>query len=126
MKRVLFLLFVTLVSSASAFAPPSRQTSSIRQQTSTTELAEGRRWNFNEGKAPWGLKRNAEIWNGRVAQVAFTLTFLQELIQGKGVFVGLAEKDPVNIACLGIFAVGTLGLTAFLALQGDDEYREEV
>jgi hypothetical protein len=40
--------------------------------------------------------------------------------------VGLAEKDPVNIACLGIFAVGTLGLTAFLALQGDDEYREEV
>ena len=78
MKRVLFLLFVTLVSSASAFAPPSRQTSSIRQQTSTTELAEGRRWNFNEGKAPWGLKRNAEIWNGRVAQVRLSYLLLTD------------------------------------------------
>jgi hypothetical protein len=28
-----------------------------------------RRWNFNEGRAPWGLAKNAEIWNGRVAQV---------------------------------------------------------
>jgi hypothetical protein len=34
----------------------------------TSRLYE-RRWNFNEGQSPWGLKRNAEIWNGRVAQV---------------------------------------------------------
>ena len=30
-----------------------------------------RRWNFNDGHSPWGLKINAEIWNGRVAQVGF-------------------------------------------------------
>jgi hypothetical protein len=28
-----------------------------------------RQWNFNEGRSPWGLKKNAEIWNGRAAQV---------------------------------------------------------
>ena len=38
---------------------------------STTALME-RRWNFNEARGPWGLKKNAEIWNGRVAQVRFT------------------------------------------------------
>jgi hypothetical protein len=71
-KRVLFLLFVALVSSASAFAPPASSVSiSIRQKQAptTTELSEGRRWNFNEGRSPWGMKRNAEIWNGRMAQV---------------------------------------------------------
>ena len=35
---------------------------------SSTALQE-RRWNFNEGQGPWGLKKNAEIWNGRMAQV---------------------------------------------------------
>lgn len=71
-KRVLFLLFVVLVSSASAFAPPATSIS-IRQEAapSTTELFEGRRWNFNEGRSPWGMSRNAEIWNGRLAQVCF-------------------------------------------------------
>jgi hypothetical protein len=33
-----------------------------------TSLSE-RRWNFNEGQGPFGLKKNAETWNGRVAQV---------------------------------------------------------
>ena len=37
--------------------------------TSTTALSEGRQWNFNEGRGPYGFKKNAEIWNGRVAQV---------------------------------------------------------
>jgi hypothetical protein len=37
----------------------------------STALSE-RRWNFNEGRAPWGMSKNAEIWNGRVAQVRRT------------------------------------------------------
>ena len=42
--------------------------------SSTTSLNE-RRWNFNEGQSPWGLKKNAETWNGRVAQVRFFFCF---------------------------------------------------
>ena len=38
------------------------------KSTSTTALA-GRQWNFNEGRGPYGFKKNAEVWNGRVAQV---------------------------------------------------------
>jgi hypothetical protein len=26
--------------------------------------------NFNDGKSPFGLKKNAEIWNGRIAMVS--------------------------------------------------------
>ena len=41
---------------------------------SSTLLFE-RRWNFNEGQGPFGLKKNAEIWNGRVAQVGSSHRF---------------------------------------------------
>jgi hypothetical protein len=44
-------------------------TTSITSSTSSTQLQE-RQWNFNEGQGPFGLKKNAEIWNGRVAQVS--------------------------------------------------------
>lgn len=54
--------------------------------------------------------------------MAFVIVFIQELIQGKGVFDGLAQGDPVNIAFLGLFAVSLFGLTAWLAIQGDDDY----
>ena len=54
--------------------------------------------------------------------MAFVFVFLQELIQGKGVIQGIQEGDPLNIAGLAIFAVSALGLTAFLAIQGDDDY----
>lgn len=54
--------------------------------------------------------------------MAFVTVFLQELIQGKGVFVGLAQSDPVNFAVLGMFGVSLVGLTAWLALQGDDDF----
>ena len=37
-------------------------------ELSSTALSE-RRWNFNEGQGPFGMKKNAETWNGRVAQV---------------------------------------------------------
>lgn len=73
----LLSLFVVslLVASTSAFCPPkttntlnTRTTFDAAPHTTTTQLAE-RQWNFNEGRSPWGLKKNAEIWNGRLAQV---------------------------------------------------------
>lgn len=129
-KRALFVLAFALVAASSvssAFAPASSTNvlarcaaqPSLRSVTSSTALSE-RRWNFNEGRAPWGMKKNAEIWNGRVAQMAFTLTLLQELITGKGVIQGLQEGDPVNLAFLGVAVASTLGLTAFLAIKGKE------
>jgi hypothetical protein len=44
-----------------------RTTITSSTKTATTLLE--RRWNFNEGQGPFGLKKNAETWNGRVAQV---------------------------------------------------------
>lgn len=40
-------------------------------QTTSPIVLQERRWNFNEGQSPWGMKKNAEIWNGRFAQVRF-------------------------------------------------------
>jgi hypothetical protein len=48
-------------------SPLTRVSPSAARPTSSA-LSE-RQWNFNEGQAPWGLKKNAEKWNGRVAQV---------------------------------------------------------
>ena len=42
--------------------------SSPMMKVTSTQLQE-RQWNFNEGQGPFGMKKNAEIWNGRVAQV---------------------------------------------------------
>jgi len=72
-----FALLVLLVSSISTDAFVQRTSgldrirtvpSSSTPQQWNSALSE-RRWNFNDGQAPWGLKKNAEIWNGRVAQV---------------------------------------------------------
>ena len=54
--------------------------------------------------------------------MAFVVVFLQELIQGHGIVEGLQKGDPVNLAGVGVFAVSLVGLTAWLALQGDDDY----
>jgi hypothetical protein len=81
-KPILLALtaLLALTTTSSAFVSPSSSSSRLSQpavlsrssqpvgSTSTTALSE-RRWNFNSGQAPWGLKKNAEIWNGRVAQV---------------------------------------------------------
>merc|ERR1711957_808359 len=87
--------------------------------SSTTALS-GRQWNFNDGRSPWGLKNNAEIWNGRVAQMAFVVTLLQETITGKGVVRSLQDGDLVGYIFLGLAIVSTLGLTAWLAIKGDE------
>ena len=54
--------------------------------------------------------------------MAFVIVMLQELISGKGIIAGLQEGDPANIAGVAAFAVTVVGLTGFLALQGDDDY----
>eukprot|EP00542_Grammatophora_oceanica_P014305 CAMPEP_0194044214 /NCGR_PEP_ID=MMETSP0009_2-20130614/15713_1 /TAXON_ID=210454 /ORGANISM="Grammatophora oceanica, Strain CCMP 410" /LENGTH=155 /DNA_ID=CAMNT_0038688667 /DNA_START=93 /DNA_END=560 /DNA_ORIENTATION=- len=120
------LVVLCLVVSGAAFAPQSltkgvkkqpSTTNEILPQATPTQLSE-RRWNFNDFRSPWGVKRNAEIWNGRIAQIAFVITFLQELIQGKGVIQGIQEGDPINLAMLGLAVVSTVGFTAFLASKG--------
>lgn len=68
----LLVALVALISSTQAFCTPpnipAKNKFALIRTCSSTQLAE-RRWNFNEGRSPWGLKTNAEIWNGRVAQV---------------------------------------------------------
>jgi len=71
----LCVLFAGFLSTTTeAFVPPSSPlpTRLMHQHaTTTTSVLNERKWNFNEGQSPWGLKKNAEIWNGRVAQVRF-------------------------------------------------------
>ena len=55
-------------------------------------------------------------------KMTFVLVFLQELIQGKGVVQRIQEGDPTNIAGVIAFVLATVGLTGWLALQGDDDY----
>lgn len=74
---VLFALLsvLALASNIEAFVPsksvtsrtPFSSTAPVAEESST-QLFE-RQWNFNEGQSPWGMKINAETWNGRVAQV---------------------------------------------------------
>lgn len=68
-RRFSLFVLVVLFASACAFAPRTTTSrSAVATTSSSTQLAE-RQWNFNEGRSPWGLKKNAEIWNGRIAQV---------------------------------------------------------
>merc|ERR1712113_962217 len=86
-----------------------------------------RQWNFNEGRGPFGLKKNAEIWNGRVAQMAFVIIFLQELVSGKGVLIGLREGNIFNYIMLGLTGITIIGLSGYLAFKGtDDEIKRTI
>ena len=40
-----------------------------------------RRWNFNDGQSPWGMKKNAELWNGRFAQVSSVVHQVEILLR---------------------------------------------
>lgn len=75
----LFVVVLALwMDTAAAFCSAPKPVSIVRTSSvsfnptgtspSSTALAE-RRWNFNDGQSPWGMKKNAETWNGRVAQV---------------------------------------------------------
>jgi len=80
-----------------------------------------RRWNFNEARGPFGLKNNAEIWNGRLAQMAFITVLLQELITGKGIFKSYNDGDTIAYVMLGFAVLSTVGLTIFLAFKGEEK-----
>jgi len=101
-----------------AFPNPNTAISSPME--TKTVLME-RRWNFNEAREPWGMKKNAEIWNGRVAQMGFTVVLLQELVTGKGVVAGLSDGDFISYALLGATGLTVIGLTVFLAIKGKEK-----
>lgn len=113
--------FVQTTRSSAAASFSSARPFPFAGDSSTTQLSE-RRWNFNEGQSPWGMKMNAETWNGRVAQIAFVWIFLQELVTGKGVFQGLEEGNWFFLLNAGLFGILVVGLTGWLAIQGDDDY----
>jgi hypothetical protein len=124
-----FVILVQNVISSIAFVPTQKsnlsnlssptRSSEAKSLPRSTPLSE-RRWNFNEGRGPWGFKKNAEIWNGRAAQMGFTILLLQELITGKGVIAALNDGDMLSYVLLGVGGVTVLGLTAFLAAKGKD------
>ena len=131
---VTVLLFALAGSRTHAFTPALIQVKSvtvtcrskthcrtIASSSTTTSLSMGRRWNFNESRGPFGLKKNAEIWNGRVAQMGFVIVLLQELVTGKGVITGLQEGNPFNVAMAGATFAAIAGLTVFLAIKGKEE-----
>jgi hypothetical protein len=128
MKQFLTLVLLAAPACTTAFVPPTttslitksttQNTVPIAQQSSTS-LSE-RQWNFNNGRSPFGLKKNAEIWNGRVAQMAFVIVLLQELVTGKGVIQSIQDDDAIGLAGLGFFVVSVVGLTAFLISKGDE------
>ena len=66
------------------------------------------------------MKNNAEIWNGRVAQMAFTIVLIQELLFGKGVIQGIQDGDFGAKLMVGLTGVTILGLTGWLALKGNE------
>ncbi len=130
-KPTFIALFALLFSSVNGFVTPSTKsitrmpTASIPTTpitTTTTSLEMGRQWNFNEGRGPFGLKKNAEIWNGRFAQMCFVVVLLQELVTGKGVVQGIQDGNPFNVAMVGLTGVSLVGLTLFLAFKGKDDF----
>lgn len=56
--------------------------------------------------------------------MAFTVIFLQELFTGKGVIDGIQNGNIVNLAFLGVTVISVVGLTAFLASKGSEEYAD--
>lgn len=69
----LLVVAASLSSNTEAFVTsPSSNSLTKKQHLNAPKTASAlheRKWNFNEGQGPWGLKKNAEIWNGRIAQV---------------------------------------------------------
>merc|ERR1712100_803894 len=51
------------------------------------------RWNMNVGREPWGFSLNAEVWNGRIAMLAFFWVLIQEAIVGKGCITVIQEAE---------------------------------
>lgn len=54
--------------------------------------------------------------------MAFIMVYAQEAISGKGVLEGIQSGDAGNVVGLAVFGVSVVALTAWLAIQGDDDY----
>jgi len=135
MKSIFFAVLATLALNTHAFVTPQSNTISTRNAQATpiacpslsespitsTSLSMGRQWNFNEGRKPWGLKMNAEIWNGRVAQMGFVIVFLQELATGKGVVAGFQDGDLISYVMLAFTVLSVVGLTIWLAIEDSNK-----
>lgn len=128
MKAIVLVVLATLALAGAFVAPQSNtistpkiqtptSTSPLLSESSTTSLSMGRQWNFNEGRKPWGLKNNAEIWNGRVAQMGFIVVFIQELATGKGVVAGFQDGDLISYIMAGLTVFSIVALTAWLAIE---------
>merc|ERR1719362_2259926 len=85
------------------------------------------RWNLNVGREPWGFSLNAEVWNGRIAMMAFFGVLIQEAVTGKGCITTIQDASsfgelivPVGIAAS--FFVIVAAVTAVIANQGDDDF----
>mmetsp|Transcript_26339 Transcript_26339/g.40253 ORF Transcript_26339/g.40253 Transcript_26339/m.40253 type:complete len:136 (-) Transcript_26339:354-761(-) len=128
-KPTFIAIVALLFASANAFVTPGASTTSISTASSksvspisSTSLDMGRQWNFNEGRGPFGLKKNAEIWNGRVAQMGFTVVLLQELITGKGVVQSWQDGDAIAYIMLGVTVVSVVGISALLTFKGKEDF----
>ena len=101
-----------------------QQSSRTAAATSTTTSLQERRWNFNDGQGPFGFKKNAEIWNGRVAQVRVVdrrrrrrtnsekLSLGVGMIQGKAsVYIGITVRRRKRVTLHSIIKYTTGGPT---------------
>ena len=90
------------------------------------------RWNMNVGREPWGFSLNAEVWNGRIAMLAFFWVLIQEAIVGKGCITVIQEAEHwwqliVPGATAGTFFVLVAFVTNTIASQdGDDFSTDEI
>ena len=90
------------------------------------------RWNMNVGREPWGFSLNAEVWNGRIAMLAFFWVLVQEAIVGKGCITVIQEAEHwwqliVPGASAGTFFVLVAFVTNTIASQdGDDFSTDEI
>ena len=86
-----------------------------------------------KGRVPYGFSNNAEVINGRVAMMGFTVAYLQEAIVGKGVLeqYGLPYDEGAILTKTGfdgpVFAilglVFAIILTAALSYAGEALYK---
>ena len=90
------------------------------------------RWNMNVGREPWGFSLNAEVWNGRIAMLAFFWVLIQEAIVGKGCITVIQEAEHwwqliVPGVTAGTFFVLVAFVTNTIASQdGDDFSTDEI
>jgi len=67
------------------------------------------------------MKNNAEIWNGRVAQMAIIVIIIQESVTGKGVIQGIQDGNFLNMFLGALTAFSVVGLTGWLAIKGEED-----